>query len=224
MTVQAIVAVRGGAATKSRCAGALTAIERNALVSAMLMDMIDVLTASRSVGQVHVVTPTEALADAARSRGARIVLEQAARGMNAAFETARDTMRRETPSAILVVLPGDLPLIRGSEIEAAIARLEPGTVVLVPAENDGGTAAIILHADAPFAFGFGPDSFRRHQENATRAGLTPVVVRLASLGLDIDQPGDLDELLRRMDDGRAVTVLRRRTRLPEDPTGPCPPP
>lgn len=211
MSVQVVVAVRGGVATKSRCAGALTAIERNALVLAMLMDMVDALTGSRIVDVVHVVTPTEALADAARSRGARVVLEEAAHGMNVAFETARDGIRRNTPSAVLVVLPGDLPLIRSSEIEAAIARLEPDAVVLIPAERDGGTAAVILHADGPFTFQFGQDSFRRHQDSATTAGLKAILVRATSLGLDIDHPEDLDEVLRRTDGGRTATVLRRRT-------------
>lgn len=211
MSVQAVVAVRGGAATKSRCAGALTGVERNALVSAMLLDMVDALTGSRIVDQVHVVTPTEALADAARSRGARIVLEEAARGMNVAFETARDRIRCDTPSAVLVVLPGDLPLIRSCEVEAAIARLEPDAVVLVPAESDGGTAAVILHADGPFTFQFGEDSFRRHRKAAETAGLKAILVRATSLGLDIDHPEDLDEVLRRTDSGRTATVLRRRT-------------
>lgn len=214
MSIHAIIAVRGGEATKSRCSGVLAASERNELVSAMLIDMIATLGAS-IVDQVHVVTPSPELADLARSRGARIVLEPEARGLNIAFETVRGAIRRTTPDAIIMALPGDMPLIEAPDIGTAIAGHEPGAVVLVPADNDGGTAAVVLRADAPFAFRYGPDSFRSHQTEAAAAGLTPILVRAASLGLDIDRPDDLDQVLQRSSGGHTARLLGRLRCLTE---------
>jgi 2-phospho-L-lactate guanylyltransferase len=215
MSVRAVIAVRGGKDVKSRFGGALTAPERAELVSAMLADMVEALTASPGIDAVHVVTPTPELADLARAGGARVLLESQARGINAAFEAARSEIRRQAPYAIIAALPADLPLIEGAEIEVAIGKLEPGAVVLVPASADGGTGAAILRADAPFAFQFGPDSFRRHGEAAAAAGLKAIVVRAASLGLDIDRPEDLNDVTRRARGGRTVGVVERLQRLRE---------
>jgi len=215
MTLEAVIAVRGGEDAKSRFQGALSAAERAELVSAMLADMIEALRAARAVRAVHVVTPTPALAELARAAGARVLLERQPRGINAAFDAAREEIRRGSPHAIIAALPGDLPLIDAQEIEAAAARLEPGGVVLAPASADGGTGAVILRADAPFAFRFGPDSFRRHGEAAAEAGLTPSVVCAPSLGLDIDRPEDLNALLARGRGGRTVQALARLQRLAE---------
>jgi len=44
-------------------------------------------------------------------------------------------------------------------------------------------------------FGFGEDSFRRHLGIARNLGLNPMVTKLPGIGLDIDTPDDLRELV-----------------------------
>lgn len=207
MTVHAVIAVRGGEDAKSRCGAVLRASERQGLVSAMLADMIEVLNASQSIDLTHVVTPTSMLAEVAREAGARAILEGKPRGVNNAFETARRVIRDAGPQAVMVALPGDLPLLEGVEIERAVGLLKPGVVIVVPASADGGTGAVIIHADAQFAFSFGPNSFRRHCAGAWAAGLRPIVYLAAGLGLDVDRPEDCHQVLRHKFKGRTGELL-----------------
>jgi len=54
---------------------------------------------------------------------------------------------------------------------------------------------------------FGEDSLRAHQEAARAAGITANLVRLERVGLDIDRPDDLAELLRRPSPTRSYAYL-----------------
>jgi 2-phospho-L-lactate guanylyltransferase len=215
VTVRAVIAVRGGGQAKSRCAPTLDAEARAELVRAMLLDMIAALAASRRIDEVEVVTPTPELAQLAREAGAGAWLEPRPLGINAAFEAARARLGAAHPDAILVALPGDLPMLDAAELEPAFDRLAASSVVLVPATADGGTGAVMAHARTPFAFAFGPDSFERHWAGALRDGLQPIRLEAPSLGLDIDQPHDLAALQKRGPEGRTARFLARRLRPTE---------
>jgi 2-phospho-L-lactate guanylyltransferase len=215
VSVRAVIAVRGGADAKSRCAPELDADARAELVCAMLLDMIAALTGSRRIDEVEVVTPTLELVQAARKAGAAGWLEPQARGINAAFEAARARLGAADPQGVMIALPGDLPLLEAAELEPALRLLARGKVVLAPAAADGGTGAVVVHANAPFDFHFGQDSFRRHWDGAVRAGLEPIRLEAPSLGLDIDRPQDLAALQRRSPGGRSASFLARRLRPTE---------
>ena len=120
-------------------------------------------------------------------------------GLNAALEAAR---RRFPEARELVVLPADLPLALPQEIRqlAEAAATDP-VLVLVPSA-DGGTNALALSPPGLIPFRFGPDSARRHEDEARRLGVRPLRLSLPSLGLDVDTPADLD----------LVATLRERCR------------
>jgi 2-phospho-L-lactate guanylyltransferase len=215
VTVRAVIAVRGGAEAKSRCAPSLDADARAELVRAMLEDMIAALAASPAIDAIEVVTPTPELARVAREAGATGWLEPAPRGINAAFEAARARLAAADSQAVMVALPGDLPMLDAAELAPAFAQLGPCRVVLVPATADGGTGAVVVAAATPFAFAFGPDSFQRHWSGAERDGLHPIRLEAPSLGLDIDRPQDLAAAQRRNPAGRTARVLAERLRPTE---------
>ena len=75
-----------------------------------------------------------------------------------------------------------------------LARAEP--VVIVPDRHGTGTNGLLLTPPAAIAPAFGPGSRERHQAAAKAAGVDHAVVRLASLGLDVDTPDDLAALRR----------------------------
>jgi 2-phospho-L-lactate guanylyltransferase (CobY/MobA/RfbA family) len=45
------------------------------------------------------------------------------------------------------------------------------------------------------SFGFGIDSFRKHLDLARDRGIDPQVAKLPGIGLDIDTPSDISELM-----------------------------
>ena len=75
---------------------------------------------------------------------------------------------------------------------------QPPVVVIAPDRHEKGTNALLLSPANLIEYDFGGDSFRRHCERARRAGARLEVVKLPSLGLDLDLPEDL-ELIRKLE-------------------------
>ncbi len=92
----------------------------------------------------------------------------------------------------VAIVHADLPHITSLSLHSVI---DDGPVaVVVPDQRDDGTPVLSLPVGAPFRFAYGPHSFRRHIDEATRIGLTVRVVRDAALGFDVDLPEDLARL------------------------------
>jgi 2-phospho-L-lactate guanylyltransferase len=131
--------------------------------------------------------------------------------MSAAFDLAIDELEGNelqgtTPRRVLM-LPGDLPLISTSALEAVLdaAGNEPG-IVVVPDRHRVGTNALLCDPPQALARCFGGHSFERHLAAAKAAGVTARVLELEALGLDLDYPGDLD-CLRHRDGALAAQLL-----------------
>lgn len=208
--IEAVIAVRGGPAGKSRLAERLAPAEREALVAAMLVDMLAALARCPSVERVRVTTPTPALAEAAHAAGALVTKEGETGDLNAAFEAVRREIAATTPDKPVLFLPGDLPLIEPAQIERLVRAAGPGRIALAPAQADGGTAALVAPAGLPLDLAFGDDSFTRHRAAAGRLGVAVETLRLPSLGLDIDRPADIDEFHHRGGGGQTARALAAR--------------
>ena len=70
-------------------------------------------------------------------------------------------------------------------------------VTLVPSRDGDGTNAMLVSPPDAFTPSFGPGSFARHLADAAKQGLACRTLGLPGLGLDIDEPADLDDLMRR---------------------------
>ena len=208
MNADVVIAVRGGSGAKSRLASRLDPERREALVEAMLADMLAALAACPAVLRTYVTTPTPSLARRAARAGAVVILEQDTGDLNAAFDRARRRIAAADPDTTLVLLPGDLPWLDPSELETCLEAAGPDRLVLAPACADGGTGGLVLRADVPLPLAFGPGSFGKHLAAARTLGLSAQVVRAPSLGFDVDRPADLDAF-RTMSRGGATAALLR---------------
>ncbi|HEY2751612.1 2-phospho-L-lactate guanylyltransferase [Phenylobacterium sp.] len=208
MSLRVVIAARGGPAAKSRLAARLAESERAALAEAMLTDMLEALAGCGSVERAYVVTPTPEFARLAADAGAVIVLEHEPRGLNAAFETARQRLAAHNPEGLVALLPGDLPRLDAGEMTEAAKHAADGAIVIVRSQSDGGTGAIIQPVGLALPLAFGSDSFRRHCGGAAGMGLAVASPRLASLSQDLDRPEDLDRLAGSGTKGRAAALAR----------------
>jgi 2-phospho-L-lactate guanylyltransferase len=206
---QVVIATRGGPDSKTRCAGVLSAADREALTQAMLTDMLVAVAGCREVTGTWVVTPTPGLAALAAARGARVVRQGVPAGLNAAFALAAAEVRERAPYDAVMLMPGDLPELRSSDLDAAALLARTHAVVLAPA-LDGGTGLLGLSAGVRLAPGFGPDSFARQAAAAARRGLSVAVVAATSLRQDVDRPEDLRRVLAQGLGARTAALLGER--------------
>ena len=220
-TMWAVLPVKSLDDAKQRLGGVLSPRERRALFRAMVEDVLAALSAVRGLDGIAVVSRDADIAALARRYGARLIVEDEDRGQTAAVRAAVEALAAEGVAGIITV-PGDVPLVTPADIEAVLAAhgVAPA-MTIVPARDDRGSNCIACSPPDVMAFAFGDDSFAKHLDAARRLGIAPRVVHLARLGLDVDTPTDLEQLLAQPGDklthrylghnGGAVRLGRRRS-------------
>jgi 2-phospho-L-lactate guanylyltransferase len=193
--IWAVIPVKPFATAKLRLAGALTPPQRTQLARLMAEDVLDALAASKHfLAGVLVVTADTEAAALAQHRGAEVLPESAAAGINKALALAAGWLADDDDG--MIVVPADLPHISAAAIESLIHLLAAScSVALVPATEDGGTNLLALRPARIIPSSFGPNSFERHRKAAHAAGILPSILRLPELGRDIDRPEDLEAFM-----------------------------
>jgi 2-phospho-L-lactate guanylyltransferase len=192
--IVAAVPVKDLVNAKQRLMGVLGPSERRDLAQAMLTDVLRAL-ADTALDRVWVVTREPAVAAIARRFGAEPLSESDNRGHTAAVATAQAAAVRAGADAFLTI-PGDVPCVTAAEISALVAALgPPPAVALTPSRSGLGTNGALLAPPAAMPLRFGEPSFDNHLAAARVLRLEPAVVPLPGLGLDVDDPDDLDALL-----------------------------
>jgi 2-phospho-L-lactate guanylyltransferase len=199
--IAAVVPVKALDASKSRLAGRDREWARD-LSLAMMGDVIEALRQVAALARVAVVTPDPQVARAAEQAGAEALLRDAP-GLNASIELAAAELAREPGAGVLVVL-GDVAALAADEVARLLEAGAAGGVALAPS-RDGGTSALLRIPRDVIPARFGPDSAKRHREEALRAGVRYVELALPSLAIDVDVSEDAVEILR-------CETLGRRTR------------
>jgi 2-phospho-L-lactate/phosphoenolpyruvate guanylyltransferase len=198
MTLWAIVPVKPLRRGKSRLAGTLTEEERATLNQELLERTLKTLSSLKELDKVLVVSRDQHALTIARNHGAKTVQEDGQPHLNTALARASVVAQVHSIHGILV-LPVDLPLLTTDDVLALIDRAsKPPVVVIAPDRHHKGTNALLMVPAGQIEFEFGEGSFQRHCERALESGARLEVVDLPSLGLDLDDPEDL-ELIRKME-------------------------
>lgn len=200
MRATAIIPVKRFARAKQRLLETLDRPQRAAVVKAMLADVLAAVTATDRIERLIVIT--------GETRAERIAMHHARR-VKTPIEVLRDPDDKGHSEAATLgiiralslgaectaMLPGDCPLLDPAELDAALERMRPGRVAVVPDRHGTGTNALLLAPADAIGPAFGEGSFERHIERAARAGYEAAVEGLESLALDLDTPDDLEALV-----------------------------
>lgn len=207
MTIMAAVPVKDLVNAKQRLVSVLEPAERHDLAAAMLEDVLDAMEAAGNLALRLVTRDPEVLALAGR-RGIVCLTESMNRGHTEAVAFAQAEATRLGFAGFLTV-PGDVPCATPDEVRALVAALEGGAgVAFVPSLSGFGTNAALLAPPDAMPLKFGEPSFANHLDGARGRGITPRVLALSGLGLDIDAPEDLRLLLARGAHTRAGRLCR----------------
>jgi 2-phospho-L-lactate guanylyltransferase len=193
----AVIPVRGSSSAKTRLAPLFTEDERLALVWSMLRRLLREIEASGVVDHTLVVTrdPAAVAANVPLADNTTVLLQETNDGLNASLVIGQD-WAMESGYDVLLVLPGDLPLVTAEDIRALVEA--PGPLVVASDRAEEGTNAmrIDLHrwADTPFRFRMGPGSCRHHLAEASRLGLPATPLFRGGIAHDLDSPRDWADL------------------------------
>jgi 2-phospho-L-lactate guanylyltransferase len=199
MRATAIIPVKRFGEAKQRLLSTLDRPGRATLVKAMLTDVLAAVTEAAEVERVIVVT--------GEGRAERIALRQSQR-VTTAIEVLQEPddhghseaatlgiiRAKALDAGAVALLPCDCPLLDPGELDAALRRVQPGRVGVVPDRHGEGTNALLLCPPDAIGPAFGPGSRARHEDRVTRAGYEPALEPLDSLALDVDTPDDLDAM------------------------------
>ncbi|MCB0101000.1 MAG: 2-phospho-L-lactate guanylyltransferase [Anaerolineales bacterium] len=198
MSLWAIVPVKPLRRGKSRLAGTLSEDERALLNQELLERTLKTLTNLKELDKVLVVSRDSQALTIARNHGAKTVQEDGQPHLNTALTRASVVAQVHSSHGVLV-LPVDLPLLSTDDVLTLIDRAsKPPVVVIAPDRHHKGTNALLMVPAGQIEFDFGEGSFQRHCDRAIQSGARLEVVELPSLGLDLDDPEDL-ELIRKME-------------------------
>lgn len=198
MSLWAILPVKPLRRGKSRLAGALTEEERTTLNQELLERTLRTLSGLKELDEVLVVSRDAHALTIARNHGAKTVQEDGQPHLNTALTRASVVAQVHASQAVLV-LPVDLPLLTADDVLTLIDRAaKPPVVVIAPDRHHRGTNALLMVPAGQIEYEFGEGSFQRHCERAIQSGARLEVVELPSLGLDLDDPEDL-ELIRKLE-------------------------
>ena len=193
---------------KQRLASVLDADARRRLFQAMFEDVLATLCAVESLDGVLVVTRDDTAAALAEDHGASVLWEEKNRGQTAAVEAGGKWLAEQGVDG-MIALPGDVPLVPSSEIlEVLTIHEQSRGMTIVPAQDERGSNCIAVSPPDLISFHFGNDSFKPHLQAAEEVGVTPKIVRLPGIGLDIDRPDDLAALIDAEGNSRAQKWLR----------------
>jgi len=193
--IWAAVPVKEFGGAKQRLAERLTPAQRQALAAAMLEDVLAAL-AEAPVAGIMLNTLDPLAIDLARRYGARVVNDGARDGHTGAVAAMARILESEGRAGMLA-LPGDIPRVTAGEIGAILAARRPApSLTIVPAHDERGSNAVLCSPPLVMPLRFGDDSFLPHLAVARAQGIEPTIVKLPGIGLDIDQPQDLDALRR----------------------------
>jgi 2-phospho-L-lactate guanylyltransferase len=213
-SIWAIVPLKPFGIAKQRLAPVLDVHCRAQLAQAMAERVLAVLGAMQELAGVAVVTADKEVARQARSQGAYVVEEPAGASLNEALTFAADILQRKGATALLIV-PGDLPLLKGSALSDLLRTALDRSVIIVPAHSDGGTNVLFVSPPTALPFSFGNESASEHLTKARAARLHATMQQNDFMGFDLDTPADLAKTAEMTITGRLgdiIADMRERAR------------
>ncbi len=192
---------------KTRLGGGLDRKERSDLALSlfeMLVKRIQRVLAERACQEgsagaasidLAVVSASQTLKGAAQRLDIRHIPEGPTGGLSAALHHAAKEAHALGYRS-LCILPGDLADPKPADLSQLIDHAAAGQKAVICPSSDWGTNALLLPLPNPIRFQFGEKSFHNHYRAMAEAGLTPILLPLTSLRLDVDRLDDLRHLSR----------------------------
>lgn len=221
MKATAILPVKRFADAKQRLAAGLDGERREAVVEAMLGDVLEAIGEARSIERTIVVSSEPRAATMAGQAGAETLADPSEATGGTAAEGSEGLSNGHNRAALagieaaraagaecVVLLPLDCPLLEPRELDRLLTGVPGHFVTVVPDRHGEGTNALVLAPPDAIGPAFGESSRARHVDLARAAGAPHAVEEVPSLALDLDTPADVIALTRAHAGGRRARGRR----------------
>jgi 2-phospho-L-lactate/phosphoenolpyruvate guanylyltransferase len=196
----AVLPVKRFGSAKRRLAAGIDDEQREALVGAMLEDVLEAIGEARSIERTVVVSDEPRAVEAAAAASADVVADPPEAGHPQAA-LAGIARAEELGAECVVLLPGDCPLLEPRELDRLLTGVPASYVAIVPDRHGTGTNALVLAPPDAIRPAFGEGSCARHVSSAREAVVPYGVEEIPSLALDLDTPADVVALTRELEGG-----------------------
>lgn len=185
---------------KQRLANYLTSEQRSQLVAAMLEDTLRALLATDGLERILLVSNDSFAEQLAQRLGIDYQAECAqSSGLNSVLQAVGDELTRQDYTSMLIV-HGDLPMLTANEAQQLIglhlALNNRKKISLVPDRARDGSNCLICTPPNILHFSYGRGSCEKHLAIAAQGNIQSEIVELPGASLDIDEPQDLQQLIK----------------------------
>jgi 2-phospho-L-lactate guanylyltransferase len=139
----------------------------------------------------------------ARKQGASTFSESDRQDLNMALTRATHIAMAQNANSVLV-LPSDLPFLTSEDVEMMITGVDVDSrngngngyhvqnraITICPDHNEEGTNALLVSPPTGFTYRYGPNSYKRHIEEAKRIGMTQRKINATGIIFDLDTEED----------------------------------
>lgn len=192
---------------KQRLAKALDPSQRSQLAEAMLCDVMSAAAGVKDRIDVALVTGDARAQAMANEFGFVVIEDTRNESETAAIQMATACCEGRGYDTTIVV-PADIPLIAADELHRVLDAAPEEGAVFVPAYDRRGSNCILRRPASIIPLRFGNDSFLPHCEAMKKTGKELIILELPGIGLDIDNPHELDLLVQREGRTRSQLLLR----------------
>jgi len=193
MAVFVVIPVKRLDNAKSRLSPLLTDDERKQFCLKMLEDVLKTVKSTKSINQTVVVSNDLGVFHVAKNFNAAYLREKKT-GLNEAVSEAIGWCIERGATSVLV-LPADIPLVTPVNLNRMLALREKASMVISPSRIGKGTNALLLTPPDACPTFYGPCSFQRHLEEASRRRISFRRFRSQRIALDIDTVEDLTDFI-----------------------------
>ena len=188
MSVWAIVPFKGAQNAKRRLSPKLPAESRAKLAVAMLEDVLQALTDANSIDGILLVSRSNEAREIAEKWDVTLYRDRAHTLVDALTE-AGEKLKRDLHATTTIIVPGDVPLISGADVDHVLHY--HANVTIVPDAHKIGTNALVCTPPNAFPLVFDGRSYLPHLEAASHAGLQIRPVQSSAFSVDVDTTDDL---------------------------------
>lgn len=193
MAVFVIIPVKRLDNAKSRLSPFLTDDERKQFCLKMLEDVLKTVKSTRRITQTVVVSNDPEVFHIAKNFDTAYLRERKS-GLNEAVSEAIGWCIEKGATSIFV-LPADIPLVTPTDLNRMLALRKKASMVISPSRNGKGTNALLLTPPNACPTFYGPCSFQRHLEEASKRRISFYMFESQRIALDIDTIKDLTDFI-----------------------------